>query len=257
MTDYFSLKNRTTVITGGFGLIGSAITNALLDCKSKVIVIDINEDHYQQLPANLKENINFEKKDLTKLDSIPELIEELWEKYDRIDNWVNNAYPRTSDWGNKLEDVSIENWRKNVDLQLNSYCIISHEIAKKMAANGGGNIVNVSSIQALTAPDFSIYEGTEMTSPAAYTPIKAGVLMYSKYLASYFGGQKVRVNAVCPGGVFNNQPESFLERYNRKTLLGRMAEPEEIARPVVFLLSEAASYITGAELTIDGGWTAI
>jgi len=115
----------------------------------------------------------------------------------------------------------------------------------------------VSSIQAITAPDFSIYEGTEMTSPAAYTPIKAGVLMYSKYLASYFGHKNVRVNAVCPGGVFNNQTESFLKKYNSKTLLGRMASPEEIARPTVFLLTEAASYITGSALTIDGGWTAI
>jgi NAD(P)-dependent dehydrogenase (short-subunit alcohol dehydrogenase family) len=257
MTDYFSLKNKTTVITGGFGLIGNAITESLLDCESTVVVVDIDENYYQKLPEKVKEAILFEKKDLTDLDSISNFIGELWEKYDGIDNWINNAYPRTADWGNKLENVSVESWRKNVDVQLNSYCIISHEIAKKMAENGGGNIVNVSSIQALTAPDFSIYEGTEMTSPAAYTPIKAGVLMYSKYLASYFGHQNVRVNAVCPGGVFNNQPKSFLKRYNSKTLLGRMAEPEEIARPVVFLLTDAAAYITGTALIVDGGWTTI
>jgi len=257
MNNYFSLNKKTTVITGGFGLIGSAITKALLECGSTVIVIDINQSYYDQLPGSLKDKIHFEKRDLTELASINELVNELWAKYDGIDNWINNAYPRTSDWGNKLEDVSVENWRKNVDLQLNSYCIISHEVAKKMAANSGGNIVNVSSIQAITAPDFSIYEGTEMTSPAAYTPIKAGVLMYSKYLASYFGHKNVRINAVCPGGVFNNQPESFLKKYNSKTLLGRMASPEEIARPTVFLLTEAASYITGSALTIDGGWTAI
>jgi NAD(P)-dependent dehydrogenase (short-subunit alcohol dehydrogenase family) len=257
MPDYFSLKNRTTVITGGLGLIGGAITNALIECESEVIVLDINEDKYNALPDSVKSAIHFEKADLTQLEEVSGIVEDLWTKYDGIDNWINNAYPRTKDWANKLEDVSVESWRKNVDIQMNSYCIISNEIAKKMAANGGGNIVNVSSIQALKAPDFTIYEGTEMTTPAAYTPIKAGVMMYSKYLASYFGNRNVRVNAVCPGGVFNNQDESFLKRYNRKTLLGRMADPEEVARPVVFLLTDAASYITGSALTVDGGWTAI
>jgi NAD(P)-dependent dehydrogenase (short-subunit alcohol dehydrogenase family) len=254
---YFSLKNKTTVVTGGLGLIGTVITKSLIECGSNVVVIDINKDRYEDLPGDLKEQIQFEHYDLTDLNAISGIVQDLWNKYDGIDNWINNAYPRTADWGNKLEDVSVESWRKNVDVQLNSYCIISNEIARRMAENGGGNIVNVSSIQALKAPDFSIYSGTEMTSPAAYTPIKAGVLMYSKYLASYYGHRNVRVNAVCPGGVFNNQPESFLVRYNKKTLLGRMATPEEVARPIVFLLTDASSYITGTALTVDGGWTAI
>ena len=257
MPDYFSLKNKKTVITGGLGLIGGAITQSLIECESRVIVVDINEDRYKELPSNVRSKIDFEYADLTKLDEIQPFVQDLWNRYDGIDNWINNAYPRTADWANRLEDVSVESWRKNVDIQMNSYCIISNEIAKLMAKNGGGNIVNVSSIQALKAPDFTIYEGTDMTTPAAYTPIKAGIMMYSKYLASYFGNRNVRVNAICPGGVFNNQPESFLKRYNKKTLLGRMAKPEEVARPVVFLLSDAASYITGTALTVDGGWTAI
>lgn len=257
MPDYFSLKNKKTVITGGLGLIGGAITQSLIECESRVIVVDINEDRYKELPSNVRSKIDFEYADLTKLDEIQPFVQDLWNRYNGIDNWINNAYPRTADWANRLEDVSVESWRKNVDIQMNSYCIISNEIAKLMAKNGGGNIVNVSSIQALKAPDFTIYEGTDMTTPAAYTPIKAGIMMYSKYLASYFGNRNVRVNAICPGGVFNNQPESFLKRYNKKTLLGRMAKPEEVARPVVFLLSDAASYITGTALTVDGGWTAI
>jgi NAD(P)-dependent dehydrogenase (short-subunit alcohol dehydrogenase family) len=257
MADYFSLKDKTTVITGGLGLIGGAITDALIESGSEVIVLDVNQKKFDALPENKKSQIHFRSVDLTQLEQMPELVDDLWEKFDGIDNWINNAYPRTGDWANKLEDVSVESWRKNVDIQMNAYCIISNEIAKKMAAHGGGNIVNVSSIQALKAPDFSIYEGTDMTTPAAYTPIKAGIMMYSKYLASYFGHRNVRVNSVCPGGVYNNQDESFLKRYNKKTLLGRMAKPEEVARPTVFLLTEAAAYITGTALTIDGGWTAI
>jgi len=257
MADYFSLNDKTTVITGGLGLIGGAITDALIESGSEVIVLDVNQEKFDALPEEKKSMIHFRSADLTKLEKMSKLVDDLWEEFDGIDNWINNAYPRTEDWANKLEDVSVESWRKNVDIQMNAYCIISNEIAKKMAAHEGGNIVNVSSIQALKAPDFSIYEGTDMTTPAAYTPIKAGIMMYSKYLASYFGHRNVRVNSVCPGGVFNNQDESFLKRYNKKTLLGRMAKPEEVARPTVFLLTEAAAYITGTALTIDGGWTAI
>lgn len=257
MNHFFSLKGKTTVVTGGLGLIGDAITKALLDCESRVIVIDVNRERYDALPDSVKEKIHFEYFDLTELEKISEMVEDLWDRYGNIDNWVNNAYPRTADWANKLEDVSVESWRKNVDLQMNSYCIISNEVAQKMVQNGGGNIVNVSSIQALKAPDFSIYSGTEMTTPAAYTPIKAGIMMYSKYLASYYRNNNLRVNVICPGGVFNNQPEDFLKRYSDKTLLGRMAKPEEVARPIAFLLTDAASYITGTALTVDGGWTAI
>ncbi|HYX06101.1 MAG TPA: SDR family oxidoreductase [Bacteroidales bacterium] len=255
---YFTLKNKLTVVTGGLGLIGLAVTKTLVECDSNVIVIDTNYNKYESIDVKLRNKIKFEEMDITNLDEVDNNINNLITKYGRIDNWVNTAYPRTEDWGNSLESLDIKSWKKNVDMHLNSYCITSHTIARVMAKDGkGGSIVNISSIQALTAPDFSIYKGTEMTSPPAYTPIKAGISMYSKYLASYYGGDGVRVNAICPGGVFNNQPKSFLEKYSSKTLIGRMAKPEEIARPVVFLLTEAASYITGAEITVDGGWTAI
>ncbi len=257
MNSFYSLEGKLSVVTGGAGLIGSSITKTLVECGSRVVVIDINREAFDAMAPEIKEMATFEHIDLTNLEQLPSHIEALWSKYGRIDNWVNNAYPRTSDWANRLEDVSVESWRKNVDMQMNSYCIASHEAARFMVGSGGGNIINMSSIQALNAPDFSIYEGTDMTTPAAYTPIKAGIMMYSKYLASYYRCKNLRVNVVCPGGVFNNQPESFLERYHRKTLLGRMASPEEIARPIAFLLSDAASYITGTALVIDGGWTAI
>ena len=170
---------------------------------------------------------------------------------------MNNAYPRTSDWNNRLEDVGIESWQKNVDMHLNGYCICSNEIARRMASRRNGVIINTGSIQSLVAPEFTIYEGTEMTSPAAYTAIKGGILTYSKYLASYYGSSNIRVNVICPGGIANHQPKRFVDRYCRKTLLRRLATPAEIAPSYVFLASDAAAYITGSVLTVDGGLTAI
>lgn len=260
MGTLFSLRNRRSAITGGLGLIGKVIVNSLLEAGSETIILDINDKLGKEFTKKLYTKykaISYEHFDITKLKEISKGIKKLEKRYGAIDIWINNAYPRTKDWGEKLEDVTIDSWRKNVDIQLNSYCICSNEIAKRMAERKKGVIINISSIQGVTAPDFTIYEGTNMTSPAAYTAIKGGILMYSKYLASYYGKQNVRVNVVCPGGVYNNQPKPFVEKYSKKTLLGRMAEPEEIAKPIIFLASDAASYITGAVLMVDGGWTTI
>jgi NAD(P)-dependent dehydrogenase (short-subunit alcohol dehydrogenase family) len=142
-------------------------------------------------------------------------------------------------------------------MQLNSYCIYSNEIAAKMAARKRGSIINIASVYGVVAPDFDIYKGTKMTSPAAYSAIKGGIVSYSKYLASYYKNKGIRINVVCPGGAYNNQSGRFVKRYSAKTLLGRMAYPYEIGWPVVFLASEAASYITGATLMVDGGLTTI
>jgi len=260
MNNLFSLKNKRAVITGGLGLIGKAISMNLFKTGSETIILDVNDELGRVFVNKVNGSINrmfFEYFDITKLEEMSKNIEKIEKKYGMIDIWINSAYPRTPDWGNKLEVISIESWRENIDMQLNSYCICSNEIAKRMAKRKNGSIVNVSSIQGVIAPDFSIYEGLNMTSPPAYAAIKAGILSYSRYLASYYGKDNVRVNVVCPGGVFNNQPKQFIEKYNKKTLLGRMAKPEEIAKPIVFLASDAASYITGAVLMIDGGWTTI
>ena len=195
--------------------------------------------------------------DITDERSVENLIAETVKEYGRIDGFVNNAYPRTSDWGDKFENIKLESWRKNVDMHQNGYFLCCQKVLEQMKKQKSGSLVNISSIYGVLGADFSLYENTQMTMPAAYAAIKGAIVNLTRYLASYYGEHNVRVNAVSPGGIFDDQPESFVERYESKVPLKRMGTPEDIAPPVVFLLSDDANYITGHNLMVDGGWSVI
>lgn len=244
----FSIKKKVIVVTGGNGLLGKEMVNSFRKHGAIVIAADINfksEDNY---------NINI---DITDKLSVEKGIEEIINKHKRIDGWINNAYPRTKDWGNKFENINFESWRKNVDMHLNGYFLCSQIVLNQMKNQESGSLINMSSIYGSIGPDFNIYEGTDMTMPAAYSAIKGGLNNLTKYLASYFGKYQIRVNTVSPGGIFDNQPEIFVENYNNKVPLKRMGTPNDIVSAVHFLLSDESSYITGHNLLVDGGWTAI
>lgn len=249
-----SLVGHTVAITGGAGLIGSAVVRAAATCGAKVLVLDTAE---QQPGLADQAQVFHEAFDITNLENRTERLLAIEQRHGKIDGWVNCAYPRTKDWGVKLENVPVESWRINVEQQLNTYCLWSASVAQIMAARKAGSIVNLASIYGIVGPSFSIYDGTDMTMPAAYAAIKGGIVNYCRYLASYFGAQGVRVNAVSPGGVVDGQPAVFQRQYGQRLPLGRMAEPDEIAWPIVFLLSDAASYVTGTNFVVDGGWTAV
>jgi NAD(P)-dependent dehydrogenase (short-subunit alcohol dehydrogenase family) len=243
------LKDKIIVVTGGGGLLGRSMIASL----KKRGAIAINADI--QPAYNLDEGTI--DMDITDEQSVIKGISTLLSKYSRIDGWVNNAYPRTKDWGAKLEELPFESWQKNVDMHLNGYFLCSKNILEIMKQQGSGSLINMSSIYGMVGPDFSIYEGTSMTMPVAYAAIKGGLINLTKYFAAYYGPAGVRVNSVSPGGIFNNQPESFVKKYEAKVPLRRMGNPEDISPSVCFLLSEESKYITGHNLVIDGGWTAI
>lgn len=244
----FSIKDKVIVVTGGNGLLGKQMVSTFREQGATVIAADIY----------------FEEKgtddiviDITDEQSVLDGVTLIVEKYGRIDGWVNNAYPRTKDWGNKFEDVSLESWRKNVDMHLNGYFICCKLVLEQMKKQRSGSLVNMSSIYGLVGPDFTIYEGTEMTTPAAYSAIKGGLNNFTRYLASYFGEYQIRVNTVSPGGIFDNQPEAFVNNYNKKVPMKRMGSPKDIVSGVAYLMTDEASYVTGHNLVIDGGWSAI
>lgn len=247
-------------VLGGSGLLGSAVVESLVDFNASPLIIDIDAKAGKKLREKIIERgykAHFHLADFSQTKEIPKLVSEIEELYGNIAGWALCFYPRTKDWGNKIEEVSPKSWSDNVEMHMNATCLSSSEIAKSMANQRGGSIVTIGSIYGLIAPSFEIYEGTDMTTPAAYSAIKGGIISFTKYLASYYGSNNVRVNCVVPGGIFDNQSESFLHHYSSRTCLKRLAKPEEVASAIIYLLSDASSYITGVSLPVDGGYLAL
>jgi NAD(P)-dependent dehydrogenase (short-subunit alcohol dehydrogenase family) len=260
MKDLFNLDGRVAVVTGGAGLIGYAMAHGLAAFGAHTFIADINEEIAGRRAAELTGKglqCSAVVMDTSDVASISAGIDQIVSKTGTLDVWVNSAYPKAKDWGLPFEKVSVESWRNAVDGQMTSYCLCCREAAEAMRSRKRGSIINLGSTYGMVGPDFSIYEGTDLTMPAAYAAIKGGIINFTRYLASYYAEDGIRFNCISPGGVENNQAAPFVERYVRKTLLGRMAKPEDMAGAAVFLASDASAYITGHNLVVDGGWTAI
>lgn len=256
LIDAFDLSSNVAVVTGGAGLIGREVCLGLAEQGAIVVVADRDADAGRALATEIGGSGHFRAVDITSGDEVEAMVASVVEEFGSLDILVNTAYPRNENYGQQYEEMTLEDWRENVDLHLNSYFYSSYCASLVMKEQaGGGSIVNLGSIYGVQGPDFTVYEGTGMTSPVEYAAVKGGILNLVRYMASYLGEHDVRVNAVSPGGVFNDQQEAFVENYERETPLGRMAEPADVVGPVVFLASDAAAYVTGHNLVVDGGWT--
>lgn len=243
-----NLKNKVIIVTGGSGLLGQEIVVNLRNKGAIAINADIN------VSTDLE---NFKLKfDITSEKSIIDGVKKVINKFGAINGLVNNAYPRTKDWGAKFEDISYISWKTNIDMQLNTiFLVVKHVIPELIRTQG--SIVNMASIYGLVGNDMNIYENTSINSVAQYSAIKGGVINFTRYLASYYGKKNIRINCVSPGGIFDNQDETFVKNYEKKVPIGRMGTPSDISPAVSFLISDEAKYITGQNLIVDGGFTII
>lgn len=258
----FRLDNKIAYVIGGVGLIGSEIVRALSDAGAMTLILDIDEEKGNKLAEKIRAERNcveFVYFDTTDLDKMSENMNKIYNTYNQMDVFINCSYPKTEDWRKStFKKIGLQSFRKNVDLHMNSYVWSAKEAAELMSKQrNGGSLILLGSIYGVLGQDLTMYEGTDMGENITYAAIKGGITNITRQMASYYGQYNIRVNTLCPGGVFDNQNPTFVKNYSHKTPLKRMANTEEIASAALFLASEAASYITGATIMVDGGWSIV
>ncbi len=254
------LKNKIVVITGGAGLIGKEFVKAVVENCGIAIIADINEEIGLKAKEDLSNelnstNIDFIKLDITSKNSLNECIQYLYNKYQRIDALINNAYPRNKNYGKHFFDVEYSDFVENTGLNLGGYFTASQQFALHFQKQGYGNIVNISSIYGVVAPKFEVYENTPMTMPVEYAAIKSGLIHLTKYMAKYFKGMNIKVNALSPGGIFDSQPEPFLAKYKEQCLNKGMLDKSDMKGTLVYLLSDMSKYVNGQNIVVDDGFS--
>jgi len=266
--DLFSLKGKIAIVTGACGLLGRQHCEALAEAGAQVVVADLDEQASEAVARELGEGHMGLGLDVTSPGSLENARGRILEKYHRIDVLVNNAAindmfenPLLAGKQSMFEHYPLEMWNRSWKVNVSGVFLCSQVLGTVMAEQGSGSIINIASTYGMVAPDQGIYrneagEQTFYKSPS-YPVTKSAVIGFTKFLASYWGHRGVRVNTLSPGGVENNQDPFFRRNYSSKTLLDRMAAPSDYKGAIVFLASDASAYMTGANLVVDGGWTAI
>ncbi|MFV0337816.1 MAG: SDR family oxidoreductase [Chthoniobacterales bacterium] len=256
MFERFNLKDRVILLTGGAGLYGSGLSYDLAAAGARLIIASRNRDACERVAAAIRDKgqtATAETLDQGDEESILSLRKRILEEHERIDGVVNNAVARTMTKGSG----DVQGWRKSLDINATGIYMMHQYFGEAMAEAGRGSIVNIGSIYGMTGPSLHLYEGTDMgTGVPDYYFNKGGMINLTRFYAAHLGSRGVRVNCLSPGGFLNEQPEPFLSRYCENTFLKRMGNESDLGGAVVFLLSDAAAYITGVNLPVDGGFTA-
>jgi NAD(P)-dependent dehydrogenase (short-subunit alcohol dehydrogenase family) len=265
----FSLENKIIVVAGGSGQIGFAFCEILSRAGAKVVILDLDIELAQKKSTKYKnnqffKNFFFYKVDVTKKNNISDILDIVIKKFNKIDALVNSFHYKgnsrkldsNTNFFQDFENYPEEAWDKVHDVNLKGAFLLTQCILPYFKKNKKGVIVNISSTYGNVSPNPKIYGNSGINSPIAYATSKAAIINLTRYLAVHLAKYKIRVNCLSPGGVYNNQSIEFVENYIDKTPLGRMAKPEDYQGAILFLLSDASSYMTGANLIVDGGWTA-
>ncbi len=267
----FDMDGRVVAVTGGAGMLGTVYARALAAAGAHVVVADIDGDAAAELAAAVTRESGVRalgvRVDVTDKASVEAMVRETLDAYGRLDVLVNNAAidPKfdAANAGRHVtafEDYPLELWNRSIQVNLTGMFLCTQAAARPMLAQGSGVVINVSSIYGLVGPDQRIYEkpgqAEREVKPVDYSVTKSAVLGLTRYLAAYWAGRNIRVNALTLGGVYNDHDDGFVSRYSSRAPLGRMAQRDEYCGALLFLASDASSYMTGSNLVVDGGWTA-
>lgn len=268
--DKFHMGGQVAIVTGGSGLLGKQFCRTLAQAGASVVVADLNRSAANTVAETLeKDGLSAMGTvvDVTDPDSVEEMVATAVNRFGRLDVLVCSAAmdPKFDDEhqdsqkGNTFETYPVDAWRQALDVNLTGLFLCAQAAVKPMLNQNHGVIINICSTYGLVGPDQRIYERpgqSRQVKPVFYSVTKAGVLGLTKYLATYYAGKNIRANALTPGGVYNNHNETFVQNYSYRAVMGRMAEQDEMNGALLFLASDASSYMTGANLVVDGGWTA-
>lgn len=262
--DLFELEDQVAIVTGGAGQLGREMCEALAEAGAHVVVASRTYDDCVDFAETLTEKharaVAVEV-DVTVEESIETMIDTVRDEFGRLDILVNNAY-EGSGYGVPFEDLSLEQWRSTVMSTLTQTFLCSQAAVPELRKQPDSTIINIGSIYGVVAPDHRIYGESELNNPPQYGAAKAGVIQFTRWLATYLAQDGIRVNALSPGGFYSEEMENvprytdtFVPNYESRTPLGRMGEPGDLKGAIVFLASAASRWVTGQNLLIDGGWT--
>lgn len=258
--ELFDLSGKTAIVTGGYGLYGHSISAGLAEAGARVIIAARHLEKSQAAATALAERgLQAEALPLDQADeqSVCRLIQTVVDRCGHLDILVNNAVLRSAP--EDLDQMTVAEWQKQQAVNATGLAVICREAVRVMRRQKAGNIINIASIQGAVGPHFPVYGTTGMTSPAYYTYEKWGMVGLTKWIANRYGPDGIRANCISPGGYIGEKGEDdsneFVRNYKKLTPLGRFADDEDIKGPVVFLASDAAKYVTGHNLLLDGGWT--
>jgi NAD(P)-dependent dehydrogenase (short-subunit alcohol dehydrogenase family) len=256
------LNDRTALITGAIGGIGQEIALTIAELGGNLILVDRPNSNYDHIKQKILDNWNVGIEcidcDLEHEKSRLSLIKLVIQSNENLDILINNAAfvgeSNLEGWVEDFEKQTIRTWRRAIEVNLTAPFHLSQAFTPLLRKSGNGSIINIASIYGVNGPVHSMYDGTEMGNPAAYSASKGGLIQLTRWLATTISPD-VRVNAVSPGGVFRNQPDSFVKQYEKRTPLGGMASEEDFKGVIAYLASDMSKYVTGQNLIIDGGWS--
>jgi NAD(P)-dependent dehydrogenase (short-subunit alcohol dehydrogenase family) len=267
-SELFSLSNKVVVVTGGAGLLGQVFCQALVDVGANVAIVDLDlasaETIAMKISKSDAQKVVAFGSDITSPESVTQMVENVVKQLGRIDVLVNNAASKGSSldaFFESFEDYSLKTWREVMSVNIDGLFLVAQAVGKQMKKQGGGSIIQTSSIYGVVAPDQRIYEGSEyngrpINTPAVYSASKSAVNGLTNYLATYWASSKIRVNSLTPGGIASGQNSEFDKKYSNRVPLGRMGEATELVGALIYLASDASSYVTGQNLIVDGGLSA-